>query len=102
MNLARAVSTIFPLDGDNPHLTELPIEENTIFTAKSAQKFLDCGYTMCVGTASARELVIKNAEISWDLGAWQIGRSCSSLGIRVWTPSHPSLTRCRWHPQPAL
>ncbi|KAJ7983305.1 hypothetical protein DFH06DRAFT_1172907 [Mycena polygramma] len=45
-------------------LAEMPIEEHTIFALKSAQTFLDCGYTMCVGAASARDrldVVIKNA-----------------------------------------
>ncbi|KAJ7131366.1 hypothetical protein C8R44DRAFT_774726 [Mycena epipterygia] len=45
-------------------LSEMPIEEHTIFSVKSARTFLDCGYTMCVGAASARErldLVVKNA-----------------------------------------
>ncbi|KAF7360603.1 Amidohydrolase [Mycena venus] len=48
------------LDG----LTKLPIEDHTIFSLKSAQTFLDCGYTMCLGAASARErldLVVKTA-----------------------------------------
>lgn len=28
-------------------LAEMPIEEHTIFSLKSARTFLDCGYTMC-------------------------------------------------------
>ncbi|KAJ7779002.1 hypothetical protein B0H16DRAFT_1500785 [Mycena metata] len=54
------------LDG----LAEMPTEEHTIFALKSAQKFLDCGYTMCVGAASAKErldLVIKNAIHNGDI-----------------------------------
>ncbi|KAJ7182974.1 hypothetical protein C8R43DRAFT_17880 [Mycena crocata] len=45
-------------------LSKMPIEEHTLFSMKSAKTFLDCGYTMCVGAASARErldVVIKNA-----------------------------------------
>ncbi|KAF8176448.1 hypothetical protein K438DRAFT_1939421 [Mycena galopus ATCC 62051] len=48
------------LDG----LADMPLEEHTLFSAKSAATFLDCGYTMCVGAASAKDrldLVIKNA-----------------------------------------
>ncbi|KAJ6564438.1 hypothetical protein B0H19DRAFT_1141074 [Mycena capillaripes] len=51
-------------------LAEMPIEEHTIFSLKSARTFLDCGYTMCVGAASAKErldLVIKNAIQSGDI-----------------------------------
>lgn len=46
------------LDG----LTSLPIEEHVLHTAQSAKKYLDCGYTMCFGAASARprlDLVVK-------------------------------------------
>ncbi|KAJ7220822.1 hypothetical protein GGX14DRAFT_549417 [Mycena pura] len=48
------------LDG----LADMPIEEHTIFALKSAKTFLDCGYTMCLGAASARDrldLVLKNS-----------------------------------------
>ncbi|KAJ7437450.1 hypothetical protein B0H11DRAFT_1935918 [Mycena galericulata] len=51
-------------------LVEMPIEEHTIFSAKSAQTFLNCGYTMCVGAASARErldLAVKNAIQNGDI-----------------------------------
>ncbi|KAK5637370.1 hypothetical protein RRF57_013082 [Xylaria bambusicola] len=48
------------LDG----LTSLPVEEHVLHTARSARTYLDCGYTMCFGAASARprlDLVIKQA-----------------------------------------
>ncbi|KAM0478843.1 hypothetical protein ACHAPX_004820 [Trichoderma viride] len=48
------------LDG----LTNLPIEEHVLHTANSAKTYLDCGYTMCFGAASAQprlDLVIKQA-----------------------------------------
>ncbi|KAI0883741.1 composite domain of metallo-dependent hydrolase [Annulohypoxylon maeteangense] len=48
------------LDG----LTRMPIEEHVLHTAKSAKTYLDCGYTMCFGAASAQprlDLVIKQA-----------------------------------------
>ncbi|KAI0110758.1 hypothetical protein GGR51DRAFT_75707 [Nemania sp. FL0031] len=48
------------LDG----LTSLPIEEHVLHTAQSARTYLDCGYTMCFGAASAQprlDLVIKQA-----------------------------------------
>ncbi|KAI0007413.1 composite domain of metallo-dependent hydrolase [Xylariaceae sp. FL0662B] len=45
-------------------LTSLPLEEHVLFTANSAKIYLDCGYTMCFGAASARprlDIAIKNA-----------------------------------------
>ncbi|KAI1608072.1 hypothetical protein EDD36DRAFT_412363 [Exophiala viscosa] len=48
------------LDG----LTSLPLEEHVLHTAHSAKTYLDCGYTMCFGAASAQkrlDVVIKNA-----------------------------------------
>lgn len=48
------------LDG----LTRTPIEEHVLFTAQAARTYLDCGYTMCFGAASAQprlDLVVKNA-----------------------------------------
>ncbi len=38
------------LDG----LTSLPLEEHVLHTAHSAKMYLDCGYTMCFGAASAQ------------------------------------------------
>ncbi|KAI9463868.1 hypothetical protein HD554DRAFT_2175396 [Boletus coccyginus] len=48
------------LDG----LADMPVEEHTLFSAQSARTFLDCGYTMCLGAASAKQrldMVIRNA-----------------------------------------
>ena len=48
------------LDG----LTSLPLEEHVLHTANSARTYLDCGYTMCFGAASAQprlDIVIKSA-----------------------------------------
>ncbi|KAI1212602.1 composite domain of metallo-dependent hydrolase [Annulohypoxylon truncatum] len=48
------------LDG----LTRMPLEEHVLHTAQSAKTYLDCGYTMCFGAASAQprlDLVIKQA-----------------------------------------
>ncbi|KAI1077017.1 composite domain of metallo-dependent hydrolase [Whalleya microplaca] len=45
-------------------LTSLPLEEHVLFTAQSARTYLDYGYTMCFGAASARprlDIAIKNA-----------------------------------------
>ncbi|KAI1362828.1 hypothetical protein F5Y08DRAFT_259373 [Xylaria arbuscula] len=45
-------------------LTSLPLEEHVLHTARSARIYLDCGYTMCFGAASAQprlDLVIKQA-----------------------------------------
>ncbi|KAJ7301779.1 hypothetical protein DFH08DRAFT_992258 [Mycena albidolilacea] len=54
------------LDG----LADMPVEEHTLFSAKSAATFLDCGYTMCVGAASAKDrldIVIRNAINAGDI-----------------------------------
>lgn len=48
------------LDG----LTQIGLEEHVLFTAQSARTYLDCGYTMCFGAASAQprlDIVIKGA-----------------------------------------
>lgn len=48
------------LDG----LSSMHVEEHTLFAARSARTFLDCGYTSCVGAASAKQrldTVIRNA-----------------------------------------
>lgn len=48
------------LDG----LVSLPLEEHVLHTAHSAKMYLDCGYTMCFGAASARprlDVCIKGA-----------------------------------------
>jgi len=45
-------------------ITALPIEEHIIRSFRSARQFLDGGYTMCLGAASARpqmDLVVRNA-----------------------------------------
>lgn len=49
---------------DLPGLGSLGVEEHTLLSAKSARTYLDCGYTMCVGAASAKprlDVVIRNA-----------------------------------------
>ncbi|KAL2279423.1 hypothetical protein FJTKL_13493 [Diaporthe vaccinii] len=50
--------------GDLDHLGDLGVEEHTLVTMKSARCFLDSGYTMCFGAASAKErldVVIRDA-----------------------------------------
>ncbi|KAL1882873.1 hypothetical protein Daus18300_000511 [Diaporthe australafricana] len=50
--------------GDLNHLGDLGVEEHTLVTMKSARCFLDSGYTMCFGAASAKErldVVIRDA-----------------------------------------
>lgn len=45
-------------------LGELPVEEHTLLAARSAKTYIDYGYTMCVGAASAKQrldVVIRNA-----------------------------------------
>ncbi|KAH8882149.1 hypothetical protein GQ53DRAFT_787614 [Thozetella sp. PMI_491] len=41
--------------GDLTRLGELDVEEHVLLTAKSAKCFLDSGYTMCFGAASAKD-----------------------------------------------
>lgn len=42
-------------NGDLGALGGLAVEEHTLLTAKSALCYLDSGYTMCFGAASAKE-----------------------------------------------
>jgi hypothetical protein len=37
------------------NFTGVDAEEHTLFAARSARTFLDCGYTMCHGAASAKQ-----------------------------------------------
>jgi imidazolonepropionase-like amidohydrolase len=49
---------------DLPGLGALGVEEHTLYSAQSARTYLDSGYTMCVGAASAKprlDVVIRNA-----------------------------------------
>ncbi|KAK5936854.1 hypothetical protein PMZ80_010973 [Knufia obscura] len=51
-------------NGDLGKLGGLGIEEHTLLTARSAQTYLDSGYTMCFGAASAKErldIVVRDA-----------------------------------------
>lgn len=42
-------------NGDLGALGDLGVEEHTLLTARSAQCYLDSGYTMCFGAASAKD-----------------------------------------------
>ncbi|OBT70790.1 hypothetical protein VF21_10090 [Pseudogymnoascus sp. 05NY08] len=56
--------------GDMNRLGELGIEEHVLLTARSAQCYLDSGYTMCFGAASAKDrldVVIRNAINAGDI-----------------------------------
>ncbi|KIX06157.1 uncharacterized protein Z518_04131 [Rhinocladiella mackenziei CBS 650.93] len=56
--------------GDLDRLGELEVEEHVLLTARSAQCYLDSGYTMCFGAASAKErldIVIRNAINAGDI-----------------------------------
>ncbi|KAI9688518.1 MAG: hypothetical protein M1822_001467 [Bathelium mastoideum] len=51
-------------NGDLGRLGELGVEEHTLLTARSAQTYLDSGYTMCFGAASAKtrlDCVVRDA-----------------------------------------
>lgn len=57
-------------NGDLGKLGDLGVEEHTLMTARSAQCYLDSGYTMCFGAASAKErldCVIRDAINAGDL-----------------------------------
>ncbi|KAE8369241.1 hypothetical protein BDV27DRAFT_166179 [Aspergillus caelatus] len=50
--------------GDLGRLGELGVEEHTLLTARSARCYLDSGYTMCFGAASAKkrlDVVVRDA-----------------------------------------
>jgi imidazolonepropionase-like amidohydrolase len=56
--------------GDLGRLGELGVEEHVLLTMRSAQCFLDSGYTMCFGAASAKErldVVIRDAINAGDI-----------------------------------
>ncbi|KAL4805444.1 hypothetical protein BDV18DRAFT_152748 [Aspergillus unguis] len=56
--------------GDLGRLGELGLEEHTLLTARSAKCFLDSGYTMCFGAASAKkrlDVVIRDAINAGDI-----------------------------------
>lgn len=66
------------LDG----LTSLPIEEHVLATAQSAKTYLDCGYTMCYGAASAQprlDLVIKKAIQSGMIPGPRVLSNCQEI-----------------------
>lgn len=51
-------------------LANLGVEEHTLLTARSAECFLDSGYTMCFGAASAKkrlDIVIRDAINAGDI-----------------------------------
>lgn len=57
-------------EGDLGKLGELGVEEHTLVTARSAKIYLDSGYTMCFGAASAKErldCVVRDAINNGDL-----------------------------------
>ncbi|KAE8446434.1 hypothetical protein EG329_012039 [Mollisiaceae sp. DMI_Dod_QoI] len=56
--------------GDLARLGELGVEEHVLLTARSAQCYLDSGYTMCFGAASAKDrldVVIRDAINAGDI-----------------------------------
>jgi imidazolonepropionase-like amidohydrolase len=56
--------------GDLNRLGELPVEEHTLLTARSAQCYIDSGYTMCFGAASAKDrldVVVRDAINAGDI-----------------------------------
>ncbi|KAJ5974112.1 hypothetical protein N7481_011322 [Penicillium waksmanii] len=56
--------------GDLDRLGDLGVEEHTLLTARSAECFLDSGYTMCFGAASAKkrlDVVIRDAINAGDI-----------------------------------
>lgn len=61
----------FSWNGSNlDRLGDLPLEEHVLLTARSARCFLDSGYTMCFGAASAKDrldVVIRDAINAGDI-----------------------------------
>ncbi|KAM3077809.1 hypothetical protein ACMFMG_007131 [Clarireedia jacksonii] len=56
--------------GDLDGLSDLAVEEHTLLTARSAKCYLDSGYTMCYGAASAKDrldVVIRDAINAGDI-----------------------------------
>jgi imidazolonepropionase-like amidohydrolase len=67
-------------------LGEMGVEEHTLLTARSAKTYLDYGYTMCVGAASAKQrldVVIRDAINAGDIPGPRYlanGREIASTG----------------------
>jgi imidazolonepropionase-like amidohydrolase len=67
--------------GDLDTLGTLGIEEHTPLTARSAQCYLDSGYTMCFGAASAKkrlDVVVRDAINAGTIPGpafWAMGKS---------------------------
>ena len=63
--------THFSWNGSNlERLGDLPLEEHVLLTARSAQCYLDSGYTMCFGAAAAKDrldVVVRNAINAGDI-----------------------------------
>lgn len=56
--------------GDLDRLGQLGVEEHTLLTARGAECYLDSGYTMCFGAASAKkrlDIVIRDAINAGDI-----------------------------------
>ncbi|ODQ55797.1 amidohydrolase [Saitoella complicata NRRL Y-17804] len=56
--------------GNLDALGDTPVEEHTLFAMRSARTYLDYGYTMCFGAASAKQridVVIRNAVNAGDI-----------------------------------
>ncbi|HEV7827094.1 MAG TPA: amidohydrolase family protein [Mycobacteriales bacterium] len=57
-------------NGDLAALGPMPVEEHVLHSMKSARTYIDYGYTMCVGAASAKErldVVMRNAIDAGDI-----------------------------------
>ncbi|KZT62082.1 composite domain of metallo-dependent hydrolase [Calocera cornea HHB12733] len=63
-------------------LSRLPLEEHTIFAMRAARTYLDSGYTMCLGAASAKarlDCVVRDAINAGDIA----GPRCLANGMEI-------------------
>jgi imidazolonepropionase-like amidohydrolase len=69
---------------DLPGLGTLGVEEHTLLSARSAQTYLDCGYTMCVGAAAAKprlDVVIRDAINAGQIPGPRYLANCQEIAV---------------------
>ncbi|MDV7355038.1 amidohydrolase family protein [Rhodococcus oxybenzonivorans] len=69
---------------DLPGLGTMGVEEHTLLCARSAQTYIDSGYTMCVGAAAAKprlDVVIRNAINAGQIPGPRYLANCQEIAV---------------------
>lgn len=69
---------------DLPGLATMGIEEHTLLCARSAQTYIDSGYTMCVGAAAAKprlDVIIRNAINAGQIPGPRYLANCQEIAV---------------------